>query len=262
MTHFRCLLDSGVFIGPQDLPVPKTVTISRAAREVIALRGGNKGKMDAVLYFQHAGKELPRKYKVPHSVMHGLSWLLGSNYEEWSGQSITLFATKCMCSGEVEECVRVVFPPDINARVIRWMKQRASPSAYMLPSEHMPTMPQDDKPNEGAKAPATNLPPAPEPKPAKPTDPERLRSTCELLRIAEECAKGLGDKVMVYIHQQLAGNPDVPAGVELERSPAMLAEVDRFMQAINQATTEAGDSGQETREATHAAIVAMIGGDK
>jgi hypothetical protein len=254
MRNYRTLLDPGLFIGPQDLPEPKTVTISRAVREAIPGRDGEKGDSSPMLYFSYQGKELPRKYKVPKSVLFGLSLLLGPDIDAWPGKSIVLFATRCMSFGEVEDCIRVQFPADIDGKVRKWMKKRkASLSAYMMPNEAAPerkpakVQPFGDSEQLPAKA------------PAKPTDTAR-QPAWELLRIAEECEKGLGHRLIAHMCRQLRGAPVDIDAVPVDEVPAMLVAVEQCMQVLNQATTEAGDSGQETREATHAAIVAMIGG--
>jgi hypothetical protein len=244
MTHYRCLLDPGVFIGPQDFPAPKTVTISRAVREAMPTRDKeDAGESSPMLYFSHQGKELPRKYKVPKSVLFGLSLLLGPDIDKWPGQSIVLFATRCMSFGEIEDCIRVQFPSDIDQKVRKWMKKRkASVSAYMMPNEAAPE-----------RKPAMVEPPA------KPTDPAR-QPAWELMRIAEECEKGLGHRLIAHLCRKLRGAPVDIDAVPVDEVPAMLVAVEQCMRALNQATTEAGDSGQETREATRLAIVAMLGG--
>ena len=46
---------------------------------------------------------------------------------------MTLFATKCLSFGDVEECVRIRFPEEIDARIYKWLKKRkANRSTYIL----------------------------------------------------------------------------------------------------------------------------------
>ncbi len=133
MPHYKLLLDPSIFLGAQDFQTDKTVKISRIAREKMPERDGDKEQAGVMLYFTHGGKELERKYKLAKSVMYGLSLIYGVNTDDWLGKDITLFAARCISFGEVVECVRVRFPPDIDAKIGKWMKKRkASPSAYMI----------------------------------------------------------------------------------------------------------------------------------
>lgn len=134
MTHYKQLLDPGKFLGPQDFVKEREVTISRAARETLPARDGEPATAAPMLYIQTKdGSEYARPYKVPKSVMYGLSLALGTDCDAWKGQKITLFAAKCMSFGEVEECVRVRFSPEIDGKIRKWMKKRkASAAAYMI----------------------------------------------------------------------------------------------------------------------------------
>ena len=130
MPHWKTLLDPGEFIGPQDFDTPKELTISRLSSENSSK---DDPKKSAMMYFSHNGKELPRKYKVPKSVMYGLSLTLGSDYTAWEGKKITLHKDVCMSFGEKEECVRVQFDDIVETKIIKWMKKRkANPSAYKI----------------------------------------------------------------------------------------------------------------------------------
>ena len=130
MPHWRTLLDPGDFLGPQDFDQPTIVTIARLSSEASDKEDPKKCPM---MYFQHNGKELHRKFKVPKSVMYGLSLLLGTDYTAWTGKEITLERAVCMCWGEREECIRVQFPAPIEARIVKWLKKRkASPSVYRI----------------------------------------------------------------------------------------------------------------------------------
>lgn len=133
MTHWKSLLDPSIFVGPQDFQTDRTVAISRVVREDMPDRKGEEKTQAVMMYFAHAGKELPRKYKVPKSVMYGLSLHLGPDVDKWVGQNVTLFAAKCISFGEVEECVRIRFPTEIDSKIRKWLKKRkASASAYIL----------------------------------------------------------------------------------------------------------------------------------
>ena len=128
MPHWKSLLDPGIFLGPQDFDQPKKVTIARLASETSSKEDTTKAPM---MYFEHGGKELPRKYKVPKSVMYGLSLMLGTDYAGWAGKTITLEKAYCMSFGDREECVRVQFPPEIDEKIFKWLKKRkANKSCY------------------------------------------------------------------------------------------------------------------------------------
>lgn len=135
MSHYRSLLDPGEFLGPQDFPKPTPRTICRVASERMKAR--EEGKSDTlapVLFFKDKeGKEYPRRFKVPKSVLYGLSILLGTETDAWVGKSITVFKARCMSFGDIEECLRVEFPPEIDDKIRKWLKKRkASAQAYMV----------------------------------------------------------------------------------------------------------------------------------
>lgn len=141
MAHWKTLLDPGIFIGPQDFPTDKTVKISRVVREKMPARKKDDGEVEAedqagVMMYFIAGnppKELARKYKVAKSVMYGLSLTFGTDTDAWIGKDVTLFAAKCLSFGDVEECVRIRFSEQVDAKIRKWLKKRkASPSAYMI----------------------------------------------------------------------------------------------------------------------------------
>lgn len=134
MAHYRKLLDPGKFIGPQDFPAPREVTISRVVREVIPARDGESATSAPMLYFkQKEGGEYARPFKVPKSVLYGLSEHLGTDYDAWADKAITIFSTKCMSFGDIEECLRIKFPERIDRKIIKWLKKRKSnEQAYML----------------------------------------------------------------------------------------------------------------------------------
>lgn len=136
MSHYKTLLDPSEFVGPQDFPKPKALTISRVVREQLK-RSEEGGKTGApMMYFAHGGAELPRKYKVPNGVMFALSLVHGSDVDAWVGKTVTLFAAKCLSFGDVEECVRPELPPEVERKVLAWYKKRkASPRAYIIKQE-------------------------------------------------------------------------------------------------------------------------------
>lgn len=133
--HYKKLLDPSIFVGPQDFTTDKTVTISRVVREGMPKRDDEKSAEAPMIYLAHNGKELERKYKAPKSVLYGLSLTYGVDTDQWIGKPVTLFAAKCMAFGEVEECVRIRFTPEVDAKIIKWLKKRkANRSAYILQS--------------------------------------------------------------------------------------------------------------------------------
>lgn len=138
MVHYKSLLDPSDFIGAQDFPTDKTVKISRVVREKMPKREGEKAdeeKSAPMIYFIAGNPpvELKRKYKVAKSVMYGLSLTFGSDTDSWIGKDVTLFATKCLSFGEIEECVRIRFTPDVDKKILKWLKKRkSSASAYMI----------------------------------------------------------------------------------------------------------------------------------
>jgi hypothetical protein len=137
--HYKALLDPGEFLGPQDFQTEREVTISRAVAEGLADRDDKtKTKRCPMIYIKTKdGGEYPRKFKVPKSVLYGLSLLLGTETDAWAGQKITIFSTFCMSFGDKEECLRVRFPAEIDQKIRKWLKKRkASPSAYMLPQSN------------------------------------------------------------------------------------------------------------------------------
>jgi hypothetical protein len=134
MAHYKTLLDPGEFLGAQDFPAEREVTISRVVAEDMEDRDSKSKKRYPMLYIKAKdGSEYPRKFKVPKSVLYGLSLLLGTDIDTWKDQKITLFAGKCLSFGEVEECIRVRFPQEIEGRIYKWLKKRkASRSAYLI----------------------------------------------------------------------------------------------------------------------------------
>ncbi len=126
MPHYKTLLDPGEFLGPQDFPAPREVTIHRVCAEMLADREDEKKqKKTPMLYLRDKnGGEVPRKFKIPKSVLYGLSELLGSDFATWPGQKITIMSARCLSFGDVEECLRVQFPAAIDQRVRKWLKKR------------------------------------------------------------------------------------------------------------------------------------------
>lgn len=137
MPHYKMLLDPGKFLGPQDFAKEREVTIARVSREAMPARDGEKESQAPMLYIRAKdGTEYPRPFKVPKSVLYGLSLHLGTETDAWADKKITLFAAYCMSFGEKEECVRVRFPAEIDGKIRKWLKKRkASPSAYLIVNE-------------------------------------------------------------------------------------------------------------------------------
>lgn len=135
--HYKKLLDPAKFLGAQDFIADREVTISRVVREEMPARDGETKTAAPMLYIKTKdGAEYARPYKVPKSVLYGLSLHLGTETDAWVDKKITLFAAYCMSFGEKEECVRVRFPAEIEVKIRKWLKKRkASPSAYMLQPE-------------------------------------------------------------------------------------------------------------------------------
>jgi len=133
MAHYKTLLDPAKYLSPQDFPKEREVTISRMTREKLPKRDGDPEQSAPMLYVKDKeGKEYPRPLKVPKSVLHGLSLWFGVETDEWVGKQIPIFAARCLAFGEIEECLRVRFPDDIDGKVRKWLKKRkASPSAYI-----------------------------------------------------------------------------------------------------------------------------------
>ena len=119
MTHWKQLFDPSERLGAHDFEKPKKLTISRVVSEK-----GADGKKEAHMYFMHDGKELKRYWSVPKSSMYGLTLLLDGPYDTWHGKQITLHADHCLSFGDVEECVRCEFPPNIEEKVIKYLKKR------------------------------------------------------------------------------------------------------------------------------------------
>ncbi len=134
MAHYKSLLDPAKYLGPVDFPTEREVTISRVVREKLPARDGEETKSAPMLYIKAKdGAEYTRPLKVPKTVLHGLALMLGVDHDKWVTQKITVFATRCLAFGEIEECLRVRFPGEIEVKVKAWLKKRkASPSAYMI----------------------------------------------------------------------------------------------------------------------------------
>lgn len=132
--HYKNLLDPGKFLGPQDFQQEREVTISRVSREKMPARDGEPEQSAPMMYITAKdGSEYPRPYKVPKSVMYGMSLAYGVETDAWKGQKVGIYAAKCMSFGEIEECLRVCFAPEVDAKIRKWMKKRkANPSAYII----------------------------------------------------------------------------------------------------------------------------------
>lgn len=132
--HYKSYLDPGKFLQLCDFATEREVTISRIAREALPARDGEPAQHAPMLYIvAKDGSEYARPFKVPKSVMYGLSLAFGTEADAWKGQKISMFAAKCMSFGEVEECLRIRFSPEIEAKIRKWMKKRkANPSAYII----------------------------------------------------------------------------------------------------------------------------------
>lgn len=138
MPHYKLLLDPAKFLSDADFtPEGREVTISRITREQMPERKGEEKQSAPMLYVKAKdGGEYPRPYKVPKSVLYGLSLLLGTDTDGWKDKKITLFSAFCMSFGDREPCVRVRFPAEIDQSIRKWLKKRkASPSAYIISNQ-------------------------------------------------------------------------------------------------------------------------------
>lgn len=148
MGHYKQLLDPGKFLGPADFgPAGREVTISRISREAMPERKGEEKTSAPMLYIKAKdGSEYARPFKVPKSVLFGMSLLLGTETDAWKDQKISIFSCFCMSFGDREECLRVRFPDQIDGQIRKWLKKRkASPSAYMIADKSATT---NDQPPE------------------------------------------------------------------------------------------------------------------
>ena len=134
MAHYLSYRDPGLFLQAHEFPAPRTVKISRFDRVKPPERDGEKAATCQAIYiFAKDGTEYPRPIKVPKSVQHGLALLFGADADDWKGKEVTVFATKCLAFGEVEACLRIEFPAEIESKIRKFMKKRkANPSAYMI----------------------------------------------------------------------------------------------------------------------------------
>lgn len=137
MTHWKSLLDPGVYLDAQDFPTERKVKISRIVGEKKPAREGEKEKTGVMMYVvAKDGTEYPRPYPMPKSVAYGMGLTYGTDIEKWIGLDVAMFAARCLSFGEVEDCLRIRFAPEIDRRIDLWMKKRkASPKAYMIRDE-------------------------------------------------------------------------------------------------------------------------------
>ena len=132
--HYKKLLDPGKFLGPQDFEADREITIARMSRDKMPAREGEPVTSAPMLYITTKdGGEYERPYKVPKSVLYGLSLTFGPDTEKWAGQKITIFSAKCLAFGEVEECLRIRFSAEVDSKILKWLKKRkANAKAYMI----------------------------------------------------------------------------------------------------------------------------------
>lgn len=148
--HYKQLLDPGKFLQPSDFTKDTKITISRISREDLPARDKEDKQSAPMLYMLGRDKkEYARPFKVPKSVLYGLSLLLGTETDAWVGKEIVLFPAFCMSFGDREECLRVRFPADVENKIRKWLKKRkASPSCYILDERReatqAPTAPLND----------------------------------------------------------------------------------------------------------------------
>lgn len=124
MTHYRKLMPTGEFLGPQDFETPREVTISRVAIVDMPEREGKKEKACCMWILNAAGAEYPRRLKLPKTVLFAFSLVLGTDSDAWTGQKIMLKTTWCLSFGDIEECIRPVLTSAQTEQVIKRLKKR------------------------------------------------------------------------------------------------------------------------------------------
>ncbi len=152
---YKLLLDPAKYLSPCDFLKEREVTINRLVREALPAREGEEKQWAPMLYIRDkAGNEYPRPLKVPKSVLHGLSLMLGTETDAWVGKKITIFAAVCMAFGSEEECLRVRFPQAVDVKVRAWLRKRKAPAtAYII--REMPQATTTNAAPASATAPAT-----------------------------------------------------------------------------------------------------------
>jgi hypothetical protein len=148
MTHYKKLFPATDFLGPQDFPEPKEVTISRVAASDMPERDGKKERRPCLWIMDAKGAEYPRKLKLPKSVLTVFAWMFGPHLEDWVGQKITLKAAWCLSFGEVQECVRPALDDATTGKIKKWLKtQKSSPHAWECRAPDLISAPQNGEQN-------------------------------------------------------------------------------------------------------------------
>lgn len=125
MTHYKKLLDPSIYLGPADFDTDRTVKISRVAREKKPARDGEKEETGVMLYITGKdGAEYPRPLPVRTTMLWVVSTLHGPDIEAWVGKELTLYRTTCLSFGDVEECVRIRVPPEMDRKIAARLKKR------------------------------------------------------------------------------------------------------------------------------------------
>lgn len=137
MTHYRDLYEESEYIGSHDFKKPAKMTIHSVERVKIIRKKKDDSEPDEFrphIYLKDKdGNKYKRAYLFPKSVGELLKMRFGTNLEDWAGKEITLYATKCMSFGSVEECVRVEATKAEHDKIKKWMKKRgARVNGYLL----------------------------------------------------------------------------------------------------------------------------------
>lgn len=130
MAHWKKLLPESEYIGPQDFDKgPVKLTITKVVRQKLTAREDEQG---AVMYLETNGKPCKKRFHVCKSLLFGLAQTFGSDSESWHGQEVELYKAKCLSFGQVEECVRIRFTPEVDRAIIAWLKKlKVSPRVYL-----------------------------------------------------------------------------------------------------------------------------------
>jgi len=134
--HYRQLLDPNRFLNESDFtPQGREVVISRVVREDLPEKKGEAKTGAPMMYFvgKDGKTEHTRVFKVPKTVMYGLSLVYGTEVDNWKGQRVHIFSTRCMAFGEIEPCLRIKFDPEIDQKIRKWLRKRGgNVNAYMI----------------------------------------------------------------------------------------------------------------------------------
>ena len=121
MPHWKSFQDCPDYLQPHEIVGEMELTISRIVHGKTV-----DEKAGMFMHFSHKGTEMKKKWHVPKSVRFALSKLINPDTDKWASQKVVLYQTYCKAFGEIEPCIRVKLPPDLKAKVLKWMKKRGS----------------------------------------------------------------------------------------------------------------------------------------